>query len=379
MSLTILDFVQQVDGVTVEDIPDSTQSSLNAVLEDQTGGDDGDLSNPESAQFRRVSKNLNGRAGFDSINDAIKGDNRKNGAASGKIDEGATIFVEDGEFNESITIDVERLTLEGPNAGIDGDSGSRDAEATITGKVNIGDQASNTLSGEIVIDGVEVATTAPDVLSDGVISVADREQKAENVTIKNSVVDIGLNGGAGVGIASEEVDNLSIENNAFTQSGTGTSVAYNAVQSPINTIEISENTLTDVDRLYNEAAGGAFIDGRGIDSTTVRIVDNDVNGANFAIGTGIVDDDLTTVDYVIRGNQIEASSVGVSRGSGTTASFTIENNDFTGDSGTTYVDDAANELLDLSAILNNQGNTFTPNAEIIDEDGDGTDDQIVTK
>jgi hypothetical protein len=219
-----------------------------------------------------------------------------------------------------------------------------------------------------------MATTDSGV-TDGVVSVGDRQQKIENATIKNSVIDIDLSeSNVGIGIASEEVDNLTIENNAFTESGSGTSVAYNAVQAPVNTIEVSGNTLTDVDRLYNDVR---FIKGRGISSTTVRIVDNDVNGAGTAIGIGDSDDTLTSVDYVISGNQIEASTVGILQNGGTPASFTIENNEFR--SSSIYVDDAENELLDLSAILNDQGNTFTPDAEVIDEDTDGTDDRIVPK
>jgi hypothetical protein len=276
-------------------------------------------------------------------------------------DTGDTIRVGPGTFTESVTINTDGLTLEGPNAGIAGDSDERGAEATITGKVNIGDQSDTTLSGEIVINGIEMATTDSGV-TDGVVSVGDRQQKVEDVTITNSVIDTDLSQSAvGVGIYTEEVDNLVMENNAFTESGSGTSVAYNAAESPVNTIEMSENTLTDVDRLYNEGAG--FIEGRGISSTTVNIVDNDVNGATTAIGIGDSEDALETVDYVISGNEIEASSVGIIQNGGTPASFTIENNDFTGGSDTTYIEDSGG-ILNLSVILNDQGNTFDPAAEI---------------
>ena len=261
-------------------------------------------------------------------------------------------FGDGSDYGEQVTISNE-LTLARASA----------ERPTIEGKVNIGDQSETTLNGEVVIDGVEMATTDSGV-TDGVVSVGDRQQKIENATIKNSVIDIDLSqSGVGVGIYTEEVDNLAMENNAFTESGSGTSVAYNAAESPVNTIEMSENTLTDVDRLYNEGAG--FIKGRGISSTTVRIVDNDVNGAGTAIGIGDSDDALDTVDYVISGNQIDASTVGILQNGGDPASFTIENNEFS--SSSIYVDDSANPILKLGDILNNQNNTFTPSAEVVGE------------
>ncbi|EMA59397.1 hypothetical protein C470_10987 [Halorubrum distributum JCM 13561] len=365
MTLELIDFVVETDGVDLEDFPPEVQKRINEELDELTGGDGGPGSDPDNPP-QSIIVDAGGDGDYESIQTAIDEE-----AGSGDV-----IFVEPGDY-ESFTVDVDDLTLEGPNAGIAGDSDQRGDEATITGKVNIGgDPGGNpTLSGEVVIDGIEMATTTSG-LPDGVVSIADRSERVENATIKNSVVDIEPSG-VGVGIAVEEVDNLTIENNEFTESGSGTSVAVNVVETAASNIELSGNMLTDVDRLYNEGAG--FIEGRGISSTTVRIVDNDVNGAGTAIGIGDSEDSLETVDYVISGNEIEASSVGILQNGGTPASFTIENNDFIGDSGTIYVDDAENEILDLSAILNDQGNTFDPDADVTDEDDDGTDDRIVAE
>ena len=67
-----------------------------------------------------------GSGDYDTIQDAV--DN----ASSGD-----TIEVSAGTYDESVTIDVKNLTIEGPNAGIDGDSDQRDAEANITGQLYI--------------------------------------------------------------------------------------------------------------------------------------------------------------------------------------------------------------------------------------------------
>ena len=39
MPLTIIDFIEQVDGVTVEDIPPETRERINGALADVTGGE----------------------------------------------------------------------------------------------------------------------------------------------------------------------------------------------------------------------------------------------------------------------------------------------------------------------------------------------------
>jgi hypothetical protein len=78
MPLTLLDFVQQVDNVTVDDIPDGTQDSINDELDQQTSGDGGNddgITNPSDARIvADTVADLNGRAGFTSIQEAIDGE-----------------------------------------------------------------------------------------------------------------------------------------------------------------------------------------------------------------------------------------------------------------------------------------------------------------
>jgi hypothetical protein len=116
MPLTLLDFVQQVDNVTVDDIPDSTQDSINDELDQQTSGDGGNddgITNPSDARIvADTVADLNDRAGFTSIQDAIDGTNGNNEAATDTVAEDGTIFVEPGTYPESITLGTSGVTIQ---------------------------------------------------------------------------------------------------------------------------------------------------------------------------------------------------------------------------------------------------------------------------
>lgn len=113
MPLTITDFIEQVDGISTEDIPLDERERINDALADLTGGPGG-TGAPVNNDAILVSKNLDGREGFDTIQSAV--DSASNGN---------TIFVEPGEYTESVTIDVEGLTLK----AADGASPTIDAES----------------------------------------------------------------------------------------------------------------------------------------------------------------------------------------------------------------------------------------------------------
>ncbi|HEX2864827.1 MAG TPA: hypothetical protein VHN99_09695 [Deinococcales bacterium] len=98
-------------------------------------------------------------------------------AAHNAADPGATIRLAAGTYTDNLTI-TRPLTILGPNAGLEGKSGLRSAEAVITGVVALQGGSNNT-----TIDGVEVSQpTWP-------VAVANRLQitNGSNVTVKNSV------------------------------------------------------------------------------------------------------------------------------------------------------------------------------------------------
>ena len=104
MPLTITDFVEEVEGLTVEDISEKNRERINDALANVTGGEGGEGAGPANDDAILVSKSLNGRAGFTTIQDAIDGTNPQNGASG--ADAGDTIFVEAGDYDESVTVDT---------------------------------------------------------------------------------------------------------------------------------------------------------------------------------------------------------------------------------------------------------------------------------
>ena len=116
MTLTLFDFVQQVDNVSVQDIPDSIEDSIDDELSQQTGGGGGggtDISNPSDVRVvADTADDLNDRAGFTSIQDAIDGTNGNNEAATDTVAEDGTIFVEPGTYPESITLGTSGVTIQ---------------------------------------------------------------------------------------------------------------------------------------------------------------------------------------------------------------------------------------------------------------------------
>lgn len=91
MALTITDFVEQEEDLTVDDIPPEVRERINGALADLTGGAGGG-NPPQNQDAILVSKNLGGRAGFTTIQAAIDDTNPQNGASGAS--EGDTIFVE---------------------------------------------------------------------------------------------------------------------------------------------------------------------------------------------------------------------------------------------------------------------------------------------
>jgi len=102
--LRIEDFVAQTDGVTLDDLPASAQSRLNAELADLTGGADGSggLTRRDTDGIL-VSEDLDGREGFETIADALAGQNLQNASeqTASPPDSGAAILVEPGTYDAS--------------------------------------------------------------------------------------------------------------------------------------------------------------------------------------------------------------------------------------------------------------------------------------
>ena len=88
--------------------------------------------------------------------------------------EGDTIIVLAGTYNESITISLADLTIKGPNAGVNPNTETRNAEAVLTGTITIATAARN-----VTIDGLAF-TGAAKVLSSCVYGLTFQNNYAYN-------------------------------------------------------------------------------------------------------------------------------------------------------------------------------------------------------
>lgn len=339
MPLTITDFIEQVDGVSTKDIPFDERKRINDKLSDLTGGPGGGGA-PVNTNAILVSKNLDGRNGFSSIQAAV------DTASSGN-----TIFVEPGTYNEGVVIeeDIDTLTLEGPNAGIAGDSDARGDEATIVGGVFM-DSTS-----DIIVDGFElerkVGREGEDGLTpEGVFQMGatsggpgdpDGPLAVENVTIKNNIVTAVPNQNEFMGaIYIEDVDKINVNNNLLTQADSTDSLS-GGTGNPVRALLQARG---DIDLTYDEnrveTGYGILLDG------------NNKGGDTYKI------------DATITNNEFIENLFGVyAVGSG--ASGKVKNNEFKGTDGTNaYVANLSGASLDLNAILKNKNNTFDPEGTI---------------
>jgi len=236
---------------------------------------------------------------------------------------GDTICVESGTFTEDVDVDVEDLTLEGPNAGTAGD-GSRAAEATVEGQVILSADGTT-------LDGFAVS---PPPATDTYTSEAVRVSNTpDDVTVENTVVSDFERDDPGGGWYG--VDGINVFGGEADDSVTDATVRQNKVHS-----------------LRNEDKGGAAgisiqgnVDGATVEDNVVTSIGEEVTAYGFAVvirGTGnhvkvphdvdVVGNDLNTVQsdpnspydgvgfeveaeggtgYLVTENQIEDNNLGI--------------------------------------------------------------------
>lgn len=229
---------------------------------------------------------------------------------------GETICVEAGTYDEDVTVDVQDLTLEGPNAGTPGDD-ARASEATVTGQIVLSANA-------VTFDGFDVSP--PPAASNSEGEAVRVSNTPDAVTVKNNVVRDFTEDGAPEWEGIEAI------------------VAFGGDASdPIQDVTIIQNLVHDVDgRDTKGGAAGVMIQGN-VDGATVtdNVVRNvgleDTTWAHGVLvtGTGNHGEDPQNVD--IAGNELTsilsspaANTLGVGIGIETGGpSYVIEDNDIT--------------------------------------------------
>ena len=388
MPLTITDFVEQVEGVTVEDIPAETRERINDALADRTGGPGGgEEAGPVNEDAILVSKDLDGRAGFTSIQDAIDGDNAQNGASG--AGEGDTIFVEAGDYDESVTVDTQGLTITGttdPSAGT----------ATVTGQSTA---AVDIRANGVTIDRLEVRNPGTQGAADsgspsGAVGVRVNSG-SKNATVRDSVItDIGVDdddanpigvlasdGTVGITVSGNEISNLegTDEDQAQVQG-----VLVNESGTRITGATVENNTITDLldTRSTNAVRFNGDVSGEIVGNTVSDLnTEGDIPGTNEPGGftqvialqqgggsaTGpsdvtIKNNDISSIETTTPGNF--APPVHLILGSSTSgSSVTVTGNSFSADSPDVeiFVQDGSGGL-NLGSV--ESGNTFSPSAQV---------------
>ena len=395
MPLTLLDFVQQVENVTVDDIPDSTQDSINDELNQQTGGGGGtDISNPSDARIvADTVADLNDRAGFTSIQDAIDGTNGNNEAATDTVAEDGTIFVEPGTYPESITLGTSGVTIQSTQGS---------GETTINGQSST---AVEIRASDVTIDGFEIRNTGTEISVEptdfsGVIGVSV-QSKNTGVTVRNCELrDLGTenNDANPIGVyAQGATSGITVEDNRIeTLEGTdedegavqavliNSQRAQNGISTGIDNARVANNTITDLldTRSTNAVRFNGDVSGEIVGNTISDLkTEGDIPGTNAPGGftqvisltqggnstTGpsdvtIKNNDISSIETTTPGNF--APPVHLILGSSTDgSSVTVTGNSFSADSPDVeiFVQDGSGGL-NLGSV--ESGNTFSPSAQV---------------
>ncbi|TKX78162.1 hypothetical protein EXE53_22665, partial [Halorubrum sp. SD626R] len=258
--------------------------------------------------------------------------------------DGDLISVSSGTYNESVTIDTENITLQGPNAGTQYDM-PREDEAKI--RPAEGNDAFQIGADNVEVSGFDIQITASSVGTNAVYVTSNDDTVSGNATIRNNIVtatgDVneGINGvfvpGADGGPGTP--NNILIEGNEFDLTGAGDG------NSGVNIVSFNGGERDEIRLSSNKIVSDP---GQIKDASSLTVSEN-----VFEIG------DPAGLEY---GTSLDVGGIDES---------TIKNNEFNAPntSGVTYVSDT-DESLNLSGILGT--NTFDRAVTVNDDGGPKT-------
>lgn len=247
-------------------------------------------------------------------------------AALDDADEGDTIEVEPGTYEENVVIRDDDIALLGPNRGVPGYA-DRGTEAVIEGRVHI--EGNGT-----VVDGLEVRNPNLQHVNTQAVTIeggADDVEVANNivrdVTISEAAADAlpffqGIEGISMFGVENDAVEDPVVRNNLVTNV---TSIDHQRiggaagvmVQGNVQGAEVADNVITGIGGGGSPWAQGVVVTGTGnhdVPPASVSITGNDIidvtaPNSNFdGVGVGI---ESSGTDYVVGGNDIEANDIGI--------------------------------------------------------------------
>jgi len=261
---------------------------------------------------------------------------------------GNKLEVADGTYNESVTVDVDSLTLEGAGAS---------ATTIDAGGSN----------GAILIEADEVTIQGFHVEGFTELGIADTSDYMDNtVYIKDNEVtgpvadDVGdatvqgiqISGGNGSKVVNNTVEMIpEFEGDEWSSTGILPEGTDNA-EIRGNTVDVSDFGIA-ISTFYDDATGNT-IEGNDVTSTNSTGISVQSNVLSSESEPG----DNSASDTEIIDNTVDDSSTGLSLidyGGGGISETDVSDNDF--ENNAVHLDDP-DDFVDLDDILNDQGNTF---------------------
>ena len=253
-------------------------------------------------------------------------------------EENDTIVVGPGTYEEALTIDVEGLTIEGPNSGLPGDSDERGAEAVVS-----------------LSDSEEVSVTATDVEIDGLafefaeVAIYSESGSSDSLYTNNRFEMPDGESSDGYAIRIEgDTTGTDVTDNLFTDIEStdgldGDNVNGVVVRDP-NETTISGNTFDSVDTAVNVGNNGP--------TAGELVVTNNEFTDISQFGAVALNNPGSELNVDVQDNEINASRVGIAVYAGNSAAtFSIQDNEFAGfDDAQPYVNDGYAEVLDLDQV-----------------------------
>lgn len=287
--------------------------------------------------------------------------------------EGSTLSFSSGVFDDATDVDTKGVTLEGPNAGVAGDSDDRDDEASI--EVNGNHEIT---AEEVVVDGLRFDVGAGD---NGI------EVTGESVEIRNSVFDAPaieefssatgyaiwidgspetnvtdnqFTGGNGAVQITGETEGATVENNRIDTDITG--IGQSSGDAGVSGTVVTDNRIT----VGVQGVSGWNVDGMVVTENTITIDDGDYDDrSEFTNERGV---DVTGDSVSITENEISSTHTAVLVESDAGSDVSVTQNDLAGEE---WALDASEYEMALEATHNWWGSETGPSGE-----GPGTGDAI---
>ena len=335
-------------SVSVSDVTFTANADSTQVYELDTGGgviniadtlNDNEFDRAAAASETATDASINGFSIEGIISTSIQD-------AVDRADSGSTVAVASGTYEESVTISTEGLTLEGPNAGLAGDSSQRGTEATITDA----NGRSEINAPNVTIDGLNFEFGGQAIRSGGGV----------DGLITNSRFELTDDTSDGYAIRAEESSSgIDVTDNLFTgitsNDGTDGDNANGVVVRDPDRTRIAGNNFSSVDTAVN--IGSKSNDTA---SGTVVVEKNNFSGIT-QFGAVLVNNPDTSLDVNVNNNTINSSEVGIfTFNADDQATFSIQDNEFQNFADDkVFVNDAAG-VLTLSDVVSD--NAFDPSA-----------------